>query len=150
MKNVFLSVHAEVALYLVKTIKTCPLLRPAVDVRTILLDRTTRLKHFFTLQSREAQCIVATHFQPKFCPLLRPAVDVRTILLDRTTRLKHFFTLQSREAQCIVATHFQPKFWKPIDNNGLLSEGLANYKANQQQSYQGCELELARFSPTRT
>ena len=61
-----LSVHAEVALYSVETINTCPLLPPAEDVRTILLNRTTRLKHFLTLQSREAQCIVATHHQPKF------------------------------------------------------------------------------------
>ena len=66
MKNVSLSVHAEVALYSVETIKTCPLLPSAVDVRTILLDRVTRLTHFFTLQSREAQCIVATHLQLKF------------------------------------------------------------------------------------
>ena len=61
-----LSAHAEVVLYSVQTIKTCSSLPPAVDVRTILLDRTTRFKHFFTLQSREAQCIVATHLQPKF------------------------------------------------------------------------------------
>ena len=47
-KNVSLSVHAEVAMYFVETIKTCPSLPPAVDVPAILLDRTTRLKHFFT------------------------------------------------------------------------------------------------------
>ena len=35
--NVSLSVHAEVALYSEETIKTCPLLPPSVDVRTILL-----------------------------------------------------------------------------------------------------------------
>ena len=45
----------------VEAIKTCSSPPPAVDVRTLLLDRTTRLRHFFILQSKEAPCVVATH-----------------------------------------------------------------------------------------
>ena len=65
-KNVSVRVHAEVAMYSVENITTCPLLPPAMDVQTISLDRITRLQHFFALRNREAQCIVATHLQPKF------------------------------------------------------------------------------------
>ena len=61
-----LSVYADVAPYYVEALKTCSSLSPAVDARSLLLDRTGRLKHFFTLQSKEAPCIVATHVQPEF------------------------------------------------------------------------------------
>ena len=60
-----ISAHAEVALHSVENIRTCPSLPPAMDVQIISLDRITRLQHFLTLQNREAQCIVATHPQPK-------------------------------------------------------------------------------------
>ena len=48
-----LSVYADVAPYSVEALKTCSSLSPAVDDRSLLLDRTARL-HFFTLQSKEA------------------------------------------------------------------------------------------------
>ena len=57
------SEHAEVALYSVENIRTGS---SAVGAQTISLDRITRLQRFFTLQNREARCIVATHLQPKF------------------------------------------------------------------------------------
>ena len=65
-KNVSVSVYADVAPYSVEALKTCSSPSPAVDARSLLLDRTARLKHFFTLQSKEAPCIVATHVQPEF------------------------------------------------------------------------------------
>ena len=68
-KTCLLSVYADVAPYSVEALKTCSSLSPAVDARSLLLDRTARLKHFFTLQtlqSKEAPCIVATHVQPEF------------------------------------------------------------------------------------
>ena len=52
-KNVALSVYAEVAPYSAEAVKACPF--PAtVDVCSLLQDRTTRLRHFFTMKSREA------------------------------------------------------------------------------------------------
>ena len=64
-KNVALSVHAEVAPYSVEAVKACSLPQ-TVDVRSMLEDRTTRLKQFFTMRSKEAPCIAASHVQPTF------------------------------------------------------------------------------------
>ena len=49
-KNVALSVYAEVAPYSVEAVKACPFPATA-DVCSLLQDRTTRLRHFFTMKS---------------------------------------------------------------------------------------------------
>ena len=38
----------------------------SVDVRLFLQDPTEKLKHFFTLKSKDAPCITAFHIHPSF------------------------------------------------------------------------------------
>ena len=65
-KNVALSVHAKVAPYTAKTVKCSKSLTEEVDVRSLLQDRRSRLKHFFTNRSKEPPCISMTRVQPSF------------------------------------------------------------------------------------
>ena len=65
-KNIALSVHAEVAPYAVEAVSTSESLPEEVDVCSLLQDRTTRSKQFFTKKSREAPCISMTHVKPTF------------------------------------------------------------------------------------
>ena len=50
-KNVALSVHAKVAPYTAEADKSSKSLPEGVDVRSLLQDRRSRLKHFFTNRS---------------------------------------------------------------------------------------------------
>ena len=50
-KNVPLSVYGKTPLYSVEAVKVC-ILPDTVDIKSHLMDRTTRLKHFFTTQSK--------------------------------------------------------------------------------------------------
>ena len=59
-------IHAEVAKYTAEAVKTFKPLREEVDVCSLLQDRTTRLKQFFTKKSREAPCISMTRVKPTF------------------------------------------------------------------------------------
>ena len=64
-KNVALSVYAEVAPYSVEAVEACSF--PAtVDEGSLLQDRTTRLRHFFTMKSKEAPCIAVSQINPNF------------------------------------------------------------------------------------
>ena len=65
-KNIALSVHAEVAPYTAEAITTSESLPEELDVCSLLQDRTTRLKQFFTKKSREAPCVSMTHVKPTF------------------------------------------------------------------------------------
>ena len=62
-KNVALSVYAKVALYTAEAVKSSKSLPEEVDVRSLLQDRRSRLKHFFTNRSKEAPCISMTRLQ---------------------------------------------------------------------------------------
>ena len=42
------------------------MLPDAVDIKSHLMDRTTRLKHFFTTQSKKAPCISYSRIPPQF------------------------------------------------------------------------------------
>ena len=42
------------------------MLPDTVDIKSHLMDRTTRLKHFFTTQSKIAPCISYSRIPPKF------------------------------------------------------------------------------------
>ena len=64
-KNVALSVYAKVAPYSVEAVKACPF-PVTVDVCSLLQYRTTRLRHFFTMKSKEAPCIAVSHINPNF------------------------------------------------------------------------------------
>ena len=55
-KNVALSMHGETPPYSAEAVKVC-MLPDTVDIKSHLMDRTTRLKHFFTTQSKIAPCI---------------------------------------------------------------------------------------------
>ena len=59
-------VHAEVASYTAEAVKTSESLPEEMDACSLLQDRTTRLKQFFTKKSREAPCISITHVKPTF------------------------------------------------------------------------------------
>ena len=61
-----LSVHADVAPYSAETVKNNYSLPKAVDVCSLLQDRTTCLKQFLTTRSKEAPCIAASQIQPTF------------------------------------------------------------------------------------
>ena len=52
-KNVAFSVHAKVALYTAEAVKNSKSLAEVVDVRSLLQDRRSRLKHFFTNRSKK-------------------------------------------------------------------------------------------------
>ena len=69
-ENVALRVHAKVAPYTAKRVKSSKSLTEEVDVRSLLLDRRSRLKHFFTNRSTETACISMTHVQPFFYKLI--------------------------------------------------------------------------------
>ena len=64
-KNVALSVHGDTFPYSVKAVKVCTL-PDTVDIKSHLMDRTTRLKHFFTTQSKIAPCISYSQISPQF------------------------------------------------------------------------------------
>ena len=64
-KNVCLSGHPEVPPYSLEAVKGCPL-PPAVDACSLLQNRPTCLKQFFTAKSKEAPCIAYSNIQPKF------------------------------------------------------------------------------------
>ena len=64
-KNVALSVYGETPPYSVEAVKVC-LLPGTVDIKSHLMDRTTRLKHFFTTQSKKAPCISYSRIPPQF------------------------------------------------------------------------------------
>ena len=55
-KNVALSVYGETPLYSMEAVKVC-MLPDTVGIKSHVMDRTTRLKHFFTTQSKKAPCI---------------------------------------------------------------------------------------------
>ena len=65
-KNVALSVYSEVPPYTTEAIKTSRSFPQSVDVRLFLQDPTKKLKHFFTLKSKDAPCITASHIHPSF------------------------------------------------------------------------------------
>ena len=64
-KNVALSVFGETPSYSVEAVKVC-MLPDTVDIKSHLMDRTTRLKHFFTTQSKIAPCISYSRIPPQF------------------------------------------------------------------------------------
>ena len=49
----------------VEAVKACPF-PVTVNVCSLLQDRTTRLRHFFTMKSKEALCIAVSHINPNF------------------------------------------------------------------------------------
>ena len=49
-----------------EAVKSSKSLPEEVDVRSLLQDRRSRLKHFFTNRSKEAPCISMTRVQPLF------------------------------------------------------------------------------------
>ena len=63
-KNIASSVHAKVTPYTAETVKSSKSLTEEVDVRSLLQDRRSRLKHFFTIWSKEAPSM--TRVQPSF------------------------------------------------------------------------------------
>lgn len=65
-KNVALSVHAKVAPYTAEAVQTSESLPETVDVVSLLRNRNSRLKHFFTQSSKTAPCIQMTHVKPAF------------------------------------------------------------------------------------
>ena len=54
-KNVALSVYGETPPFSMEAVKVC-MLPDTVDIKSHLVDRTTRLKHFFTTQAKIAPC----------------------------------------------------------------------------------------------
>ena len=64
-KNVALSVYGETPSYSVEAVKVC-MLPDTVDIKSHLMDRITRLKHFFTTQSKIAPCISYSGIPPQF------------------------------------------------------------------------------------
>ena len=69
-KNVALSVHAKVPPYTVEATKTSTSLLQAVDVVSLLQNRSTRLKHFFTQKSKKAPCLALSNISSTFWKLI--------------------------------------------------------------------------------
>ena len=65
-KNVDLSMHAKVVPFIAEAVKSSKFLTEEVDVRSLLQDRRSSLKHFFTNRSKKAPCILMTRVQPSF------------------------------------------------------------------------------------
>ena len=55
-KNVALSVHAKVVPCTAEAVKSSEFLTEEVDERSLLQDRRSSLKHFFTNRSKQAPC----------------------------------------------------------------------------------------------
>ena len=64
-KNVALSVYGGTHAYSVEAVKVC-MIPDTVDIKSHLMDRTTRLKHFFTTQTKKARCISYSRIPPQF------------------------------------------------------------------------------------
>ena len=62
--------HADVTPYSAEIVKNNCSLPKAVDVRSLLQDRTTYLQQFFTTKSKEALCIAASQIQPTFWKII--------------------------------------------------------------------------------
>ena len=62
-KNVAVSVCGETPPHSVDAVKGC-MLPDTVDIKSHLMDRTTRLKHFFSTQSKIAPCISYRRIPP--------------------------------------------------------------------------------------
>ena len=64
-KKMLLQVCTEEPSYSGEAVKIC-MLPDAVDIKSHLMDRTTRVKHFFTTQSKKAPCISYSRIPPQF------------------------------------------------------------------------------------
>ena len=69
-----LSVYGETPPYCVEAVKVC-MLFDTVDIKSHLMDRTTRLKHFFTTQSKKAHVFRIAEFLHSFGKLSTTTTD---------------------------------------------------------------------------
>ena len=69
-KMLLLSVHVKVAPYTAEAVKSLKSLPEEVNVLSLLQDRRSRLKHFFTNRSKEALSLSMTRVQPSFWKLI--------------------------------------------------------------------------------